>query len=53
METLTAVHPVFHVSPLKKCMANIAVVVQLESVCMSDSLSYREVPIMIIDFLDS
>ncbi|KAF3616569.1 putative uroporphyrinogen decarboxylase, chloroplastic-like [Capsicum annuum] len=46
---LLFVHLVFHVSSLKKCMDDSAVVVPLESTDIQNSLSYEEVPIEILD----
>ena len=46
---LVAVHPVFHISLLKKCMGDPASVVQLESVVVKDILSYEDVPVEIFD----
>lgn len=42
---LVSVHLVFHVSLLKKCLGDLLLVVQVESVCVKDSLSYEEVPV--------
>ena len=44
---LAAVHLVFHISLLKKCVGDPASIVPLESVVVKDSLSY--VPIEILD----
>ncbi|WMV45423.1 hypothetical protein MTR67_038808 [Solanum verrucosum] len=41
---LAGVHPVFHISLLKKCVGNPASIVPLESVVVKDSLTYEEVP---------
>ena len=41
---LTAVHLVFHISLLKKCIGYPASVVPLESVAVKDSLPYEDVP---------
>ena len=46
---LAAVHPVFHISLLKKCVGNPASIEPLESVAVKDSLSYEDVPVEIID----
>ena len=46
---LAAVHPVFYISLLKKCMGDPASVVLLESVAARDSLSYEDVPVDILD----
>ena len=46
---LSSVLPVFHVSLLKKCMDDSAVIVPLESKDVQNGLSYEEVPIDILD----
>ena len=46
---LAAVHPVFHISLLKKCVGDQAYIVPLGSVAMKDSLSYEDVPVEILD----
>ncbi|WMV29850.1 hypothetical protein MTR67_023235 [Solanum verrucosum] len=46
---LAAVHPVFHISLLKKCVGDPASIVPLESVAGKDSLSYDDVPVEILD----
>ncbi|KAH0689070.1 hypothetical protein KY289_016428 [Solanum tuberosum] len=46
---LAAVHPVFHISLLKKCVGAPASVVPLYTVTVKDSLSYEDVPAEIVD----
>lgn len=46
---LASVHPVFHVSLLKKCIGDPTLVLPLDSVDVRDSLSYEEVPVQILD----
>ena len=46
---LAAVHSVFHISLLKKCVGDPASKVPLESVAVKYSLSYEDVPVEILD----
>ena len=46
---LAAVHPIFHVSLLKKCVGDPTFVLQLESVEVKDCFSYDNVPVEILD----
>ncbi|WMV09043.1 hypothetical protein MTR67_002428 [Solanum verrucosum] len=46
---LAAVHPVFHISLLKKCVGDPASIVPLESMAVKDRLSYEDVPVEILD----
>ena len=46
---LATVHPVFHISLLKKCVGDQTSIVPLESVTVKDSLSYEDVPVEILD----
>lgn len=44
-----AVHPMFYISLLKKCISDSIFVVPLESMDDQDNLSYEEVPVEILD----
>ncbi|TMX04639.1 hypothetical protein EJD97_006250 [Solanum chilense] len=46
---LAVVHPVFHISLLKKWLVDPTFVVPLESATVKDSLSYEDVPVGILD----
>ena len=46
---LAAVHPVFHISLLKKCVGDPASIVPLESVAVKGSISYEDMPVEILD----
>lgn len=46
---LDGVHPVFHVSMLKKCLGDPALAIPMKSMRVKDSLSYEEIPIQILD----
>ena len=46
---LAAVHPVFHITLLKKCVGDPTSIVSLESVVVNDGLSYEDVPVEIVD----
>ena len=46
---LAAVHPVFHISLLKKCVGDPASIVPLQSVAVKKSLSYEDVPVKIFN----
>ncbi|WMV25262.1 hypothetical protein MTR67_018647 [Solanum verrucosum] len=46
---LAAVHPIFHISLLNKCVGDPASVVSLEAVAVKYNLSYEDVPVEILD----
>ena len=46
---LEAMHPVFHISLLKKSVGDPDSIATLESVDVKDSLSYEDVPVEILD----
>ncbi|WMV30480.1 hypothetical protein MTR67_023865 [Solanum verrucosum] len=48
-QKLAAVHPVFHISMLKKCMVDPSLIIPTEVIDINDSLSYEEIPIQIVD----
>ncbi|KAF3682913.1 ATP-dependent DNA helicase DDM1 [Capsicum annuum] len=45
-----SVHPVFHVSLLKKCIGDPEVVVPIQSIDIQNSLSSEEIPVEILDY---
>ncbi|KAK4723875.1 hypothetical protein R3W88_026654 [Solanum pinnatisectum] len=48
-QELAAVHSIFHVSMLKKCMGDPSLIIPIEDIDIKDSLSYEEIPIQILD----
>ncbi|XP_069152703.1 uncharacterized protein [Solanum lycopersicum] len=46
---LASVHPVFHVSMLKKCLGYQASILPVEGLGVGEDLSYEEVPVEILD----
>ncbi|WMV41306.1 hypothetical protein MTR67_034691 [Solanum verrucosum] len=48
-QELAAVHPVFHISMLKKCMGDPSLIIPTEDIGIKDSLSYEEIPVQILD----
>ncbi|WMV46694.1 hypothetical protein MTR67_040079 [Solanum verrucosum] len=48
-QELAAVHSVFHISMLKKCMGDPSLIIPPEDIEIKDSLSYEEIPVQILD----
>ncbi|WMV26059.1 hypothetical protein MTR67_019444 [Solanum verrucosum] len=48
-QELAAVHLVFHISMLKKCMGNPSLIIPTKDIGIKDSLSYEEIPVQILD----
>ncbi|WMV51525.1 hypothetical protein MTR67_044910 [Solanum verrucosum] len=48
-QELAAVHPVFHISMLKKCMGDPSVIIPTANIEIKDTLSYGEIPVQILD----
>ncbi|KAK4726693.1 hypothetical protein R3W88_031610 [Solanum pinnatisectum] len=48
-QELEVVHPVFHISMLKKCMDDPSLIIPTEDIGIKDSLSYEEIPVQILD----
>ncbi|XP_060178100.1 uncharacterized protein LOC132608039 [Lycium barbarum] len=46
---LEAVHPVFHVSMLRKCLGDPSCITPIEDIQVTEDLSYEEVPVAILD----
>ncbi|WMV15332.1 hypothetical protein MTR67_008717 [Solanum verrucosum] len=46
---LAAVHPVFHISMLKKCMGDPSLIIPTKDIGIKDSLSYEEILVQILD----
>ena len=47
---LASVHPIFHVSLLKKYIGYPAILVPNQNIDVQDSLSYEEIPVEILDY---
>ncbi|WMV33577.1 hypothetical protein MTR67_026962, partial [Solanum verrucosum] len=48
-QELAAIHPVFYISMLKKCMGDPLLIIRTKNIGIKDNLSYEEVPIQILD----
>ncbi|WMV32381.1 hypothetical protein MTR67_025766 [Solanum verrucosum] len=48
-QELAAVHLVFHISMLKKCMGNPSIIIPTEDIGIKDSLSYEVILVQILD----
>ncbi|WMV41018.1 hypothetical protein MTR67_034403 [Solanum verrucosum] len=46
------VHPVFHISMLKKCMGDPSLIIPTGYIDFKDNLSYEEIPVEILDHQD-
>ena len=46
---LASVHPLFHISMLKKCLGDPASILPVEGLGVDEDLSYEEVPVEILD----
>ena len=46
---LASVHPIFHVSMIKKCIGDPESILPIEGLSVKDNLSYEEVPVQILD----
>ncbi|WMV58778.1 hypothetical protein MTR67_052163 [Solanum verrucosum] len=49
-QELSAIHLVFHISMLKKCMGDPSLIIPIEDIGIKDRLSYEEIPIQILDY---
>ena len=47
---LALVHPVFHVSMLKKCISDPESILPIEGLGVKDNLSYEDVPVQLFDW---
>ena len=49
LEEIASIHPVFHVSMLKKCLGDSASILHVEGLEVDKDLSYEEIPVEILD----
>ncbi|WMV37715.1 hypothetical protein MTR67_031100 [Solanum verrucosum] len=49
LSKLAAVHPLYHISMLKKCLGDPTLIVPIEHLVSKDNLSYEEMPVHILD----
>ena len=47
---LASIHPVFHVSLIKKCISEPIIVVLIEGRDIKNNLSFEEIPVKILDY---
>ncbi|WMV09624.1 hypothetical protein MTR67_003009 [Solanum verrucosum] len=48
-QELASVHPVFHISMLKKCMGDPSLIIPTDDIGIIDNLSYEEIHVHILD----
>ncbi|XP_027767906.1 uncharacterized protein LOC114074221 [Solanum pennellii] len=48
-QELAYVHPIFHISMLKKCLGDPASILPVEGLGVDENLSYEKVPVEILD----
>ena len=48
-EELRGIHPTFHVSNLRKCLADAVMAIPLENIKVDEKLTYVEEPVAIVD----
>ena len=46
---MSSIYPVFHVSMVSKCIDDLESILPIEVLGVKDNLSYKEVPIQILD----